>query len=296
MTRVHGYDADRLAMSASRARRENPAGPCAERRSRAAIGVAALGALALAGCASTPKISDLRQAAGKVELVRNGTTAWSYSTGVIDAASTLANVGAGGAGEGVAVQTTLSSLAAAGTSEMASKAPGNKSLMKQLVGNSDFAAKINSALLRHLAAAWHVRYDESSVVTAHNRVTVDPNTEQMHGLQSDADLILMTEVANVELTERPTLGAALKDGLTMGFGKKRLTAQVLVVMNAMRRNADGAGYREVWYRVCQMPAAAMTTYASLAELRESPQKFQPILQEAAERTIEVCGKVIDSAT
>jgi hypothetical protein len=248
--------------------------------------------IALSGCASTPPISQLSQGARKVALVQNGTVPLSYSTGVIDAASFWANYGGGLTG-GPAVSALGNTMAAAGRSEETSKAAQNRDIAKTLVGDTDIAQVVSAALLPQLARAWGARYDQARVITLGDKLaSVEPQTLHLQGLQIDADLVLMIEVANINVTQKFSLGSSLASGITFGAGKKALTTEVTVLMRAFKLDAAGAGYKQVWAQSCGPNYTTMKTAYYMDDLKQSPEKMIQILDEAKTQSIDRCGRML----
>jgi hypothetical protein len=248
--------------------------------------------ITLSGCASTPPIAQLSQGTRKVALVQNGTVPLSYSTGVVDAASFWSQYGGGMSGAPVAVAVG-NTMAAAGRSEEAGQAAQKRDLAKVLVGDTDIAPVINAALLPQLARAWGVGYDQARVITLGERLaSVEPQTLRLQGLQIDADLILMVEVANINVTQKFSLGAGLASGVTFGTSKKALTTEVTVLMRAFKPDPAGTGYKQVWVRSCGPNYTTMKTAYYMDDLKQSPEKMTQILDEAKAQSIDRCGRLL----
>jgi hypothetical protein len=153
--------------------------------------------------------------------VENGTAPLSYTTGVIDASSFWKQYGGSvGTNVGGIVGTTISGESSAAALQHPN---GADSPVQQILGENDLARTVNDAVIERLAAAWGFRYSPDQLVLKDAPATIDPNSQLIKGLDSDADLILMTEVHNVNLTERFSMGGALASGLTLGTNRKSLT-------------------------------------------------------------------------
>jgi len=255
--------------------------------------------LLLAGCATQPSISQLRQATGKVVFVENGSQPLGYSTGVIDTASFWGQYGdsVGTQVGGPLSMAAGSAAARSGNIATMSKEEQNREMVKRLYGDSALVTTINAALLPKLAAAWRAPFNASTVVklSTDKAIVVDPNTKTASGLNSDADLVLMAEVRNINLTERFSAGGALAAGFTFGTNKKSLTTEVLVVVRALKRDSASGQYKEIWSNSCGSNYALMKTSYFLEELAQDPSKMRAILDEAATQTLDYCNKMIDAA-
>ncbi len=253
-----------------------------------------LAASFMVGCASAPTISELNHDVAKVVLVENGTAPLTYTTGVIDTSSFWAAYGSG-----VSTQlgggTLWQGLEQSGKSEAAAKAQEHAEMVKKLLGSYPLAAKINSAILPQLAAAWSTPYDAKAIVKlADKPAYIDSKTQLLQGVDTDADLILMTEIGNVNLTERFSMGGALTAGFTMGANKKALTTEVRVALRAFKRELASAGYKQVWFHLCGPNYTTMKTSYYLDELAQSPDKMNEILDEATTQAVEGCTKALDT--
>jgi hypothetical protein len=90
----------------------------------------------------------------------------------------------------------------------------------------------------------------------------------------------MTEVHNVNLTERFSMGGALAARFTRGTNKKSLTTEVSVVVRAIQHNAADGTYKQIWSEVCGTNYTTMKTPYPLKELEESHDKVTEIVVEA----------------
>src|SRR5215472_17371541 len=151
----------------------------------------------------------------KVTFVENGDAPLSYTTGVVDAKSFWKQYGGSvGTDVGGVVGTTI---ATQSTAAALRHPNGADSPVQQLLGENQLAPSVNGAVIERLAAEWGFTYKpEQLIVLKDTPAVIDPNTKLISGLSSDADLLLMTEIRNVNLTERFSLGGALAAGATFG--------------------------------------------------------------------------------
>jgi hypothetical protein len=257
--------------------------------------LAFLAAVPLSALARQPQIPHFDPQTTKVALIENGVEPLSYTTAVVNASSFWKQYGgAVGTNVGGIVGTSIESGSGIASSNRPNGADEN---VKQLLGENNLAPAINAALIQRLAGAWGFAYDESHVVVLKDSVaSVDPNTQLARGLPSDADLVLMTEVRNVNLTERFSMGGALAAGVTLGTSRKSLTTEVSVVMRALQRNASDGTYKQIWAAVCGPNYTSMKTSYPLKELTESHEKVTEILEEATRRAIDICSRRLPALT
>ncbi|SDK40775.1 hypothetical protein [Microbulbifer yueqingensis] len=242
------------------------------------------------GCAATPPVSELRQGVQTVAYVQNGVEPLRYSTGVIDASSFWAAYGSQVGGQtGGAL---WHGLAAAGASEQLSKAEQNALLVKGLYGEHDLATAVFSDLMPKLARAWDQPYDEADLVVLADRpARVEEGV--LKNFETNADLVLMLEVSNLNLTEIFSMGGAFAAGLTMGLNTKSLTTEANVVMRAFKPSeTDPRNYELAWWRMCGPNYTTMDTSYTMEELQEKPERMQEILDEAKGQAIEGCSAVL----
>lgn len=246
----------------------------------------------LTGCATQPSISQLRQANGKVALVENGSQPLNFTAGVIDTSSFWGQYGGAIVG-GVAG----AAIDEAGHQAAESKQDQNRKMVKTLYGDSTLATAVNDTLLSKLAVAWNVPFSPATVikVSTDKPVQVDPSTKSASSLNTDADMVLMTEVHNINLTERFSAGGALASGFTFGTNKKSLTTEVTVVMRALKKDAASGQYKEVWSRACGPNYTTMKTSYYLEDLAQDSSKMREVLDEATTQTLDYCTKAIDAA-
>jgi hypothetical protein len=225
----------------------------------------------------------------KVAFVENGTAPLSYTTGVVDAASFWKQYGGSvGTNVGGIVGTTISGES---TAAALLHPNGADSPVRQILGDNDLARTVNDAVIERLATAWGFRYGPDQLAILKDApATIDPETQLVKGLDSDAELILMTEVRRVNLTERFSMGGALASGITFGTNRKSLTLEVSVVTRAIAHNAGDGTYRQVWSLVCSPNYTSMKTSYPLKDLVDSHDKVMEIVHEATEQSISSCSR------
>jgi hypothetical protein len=231
----------------------------------------------------------------KVAFIANGTGPLSYTTGVVDASSFWKQYGGSvGTNVGGIIGTTIS---AHSTAAAVLHPIGADSPVQQILGDNDLARTVNEAVIERLAAAWGFQYSPDQLITLKDApATIDSSTQLIKGLDNDADLILMTEVHRVNLTERFSMGAAFASGLTFGTNRKSLTLEVSVVTRAIARNRGDGTYRQVWAQVCGPNYTTMKTSYPLTELVESHDKVMEIVKEATDKSIEICSRRLAAFT
>lgn len=231
----------------------------------------------------------------RVALIENGTEPLSYTTGVVNASSFWKQYGgAVGTNVGGIVGTSIQS----GSGIANARHPtGSDSPVRDLLGENKLAPTINAALIERLAAAWGFQYGSGQAIELRDEpAVIDPNTQLAQGIRSDADLILMTEVHSLNLTERFSMGGAFAAGLTFGTNKKSLTTEVSVVMRALQRSASDGTYKQIWAQVCGPNYTTMKASYPLKDLTESHDKVLEILDEAARQAIDLCSRRLNALT
>lgn len=249
-------------------------------------------ALNFAGCASSgPPVSELRQGVQKTLFVQHGKKPLSFSTGVIDTSSFW-----GAYGDGVSAQTggwLWSDLASSGRKVTDDKRLTNAEFVERLYADHKLTPTISDALLPELSRLWKQRYAQGNrIITDGNSISIDPNTKVLSGLKTDADLVLMVNIRNINLTERFSMSGAFASGFSMGTNKKSLTTEVTVMMHAFKPDQQG-NYKEVWSQPCGTNYTTMETSYYMEELIASKDRITEILDEATHQSIEGCAKFLN---
>lgn len=168
----------------------------------------------LGGCVATQPVSELRQGVQSTVFVQNGVEPVRYSTGVIDTSSFWANYGGGMNG------LAFDAIAAQEQKRQLSKAEQNALMVKGLYGDHDLASTVYREVMPNLARAWGQPYDSAELVVLKDELAVVEDG-LLKNFKSDADLVLMLEVSNINLTEKFSMGGAFAAGLTMGMTPSR---------------------------------------------------------------------------
>lgn len=246
--------------------------------------------LLFSGCAANPPVSELRQGVQSVVYVQNGVEPLRYSTGVIDASSFWAEYGSQmGAQTG---GTLWYALDASESKRQLTKAEQNAQMVRGLYAHHDLATAVYSDLMPKLARAWNQHYDAGElVVLDDNFAHVEEG--KLKNFKTSADLVLMLEVSNVNLTEIFSMGGAFAAGLTMGLNTKSLTTEASVLMRAFKPSETEPGSHELaWARSCGPNYTTMKSSYTLEELHEQPGRMQEILDEARTQAIEGCTNML----
>lgn len=245
-----------------------------------------------AGCAANPPVSELRQGVQSVVFVQNGVEPVRFSTGVIDTSSFWANYGGQiGANTGGAL---WSAIGAAQQNKQLTKAEQNALMVKSLYGDHDLAPTVYREVMPKFAHAWGQPYDPAELVILDDQLAVVEDG-LLHNFKTDADLVLMLEVNNINLTEKFSMGGAFAAGLTMGMNTKSLTTEASVVMRAFKPSQTNPGsYEMAWWRACGPNYTTMETSYTMEELQEKPELMQQILDEAEVKAVENCDAVLAS--
>lgn len=246
----------------------------------------------LGGCAATQPVSELRQGVQSAVFVQNGVEPVRYSTGVIDASSFWAEYGGQvGANTGGAL---WSAIGTAQQNKQLTKAEQNALMVKGLYGDHDLAATVYREVMPKLARAWGQPYDPAERVVLDDQLALVEDG-LLKNFKTDADLVLMLEVNNINLTERFSMGGAFAAGLTMGTNTKSLTVEAPVLMRAFKPSADNPGnYEMAWWRNCGPNYTTMETSYTMEELQEKPELMQEILDEARAQAVKNCTNVLAS--
>jgi hypothetical protein len=142
-----------------------------------------------------------------------------------------------------------------------------------------------------LASVWGVAYDPARLrVLGNEAKAIEDKDGNFVAFKPDTDLVIYYEVNNLQLTERFTVGNALLAGVTFGTNTKNVTAQLELVYKTYRRDPASGQYRRVWLGGCGLHTMYMTTDFPFPDVIKSQAKAKQLWDEAAARTIELCGK------
>ena len=247
----------------------------------------------LAACAGQD-IDDIKQDATTVAFVQHGEVPLAFSTGVIDSGSFWATYGDSVSAK-LGGNAAIDEMTEAGKEHQDAMREHNELVVDLMYDRHDLAATVNPTLLADLAALWELPFDPADVmVVPANSLFVDPRDDTLKGMRFDADLVLVVDVHEVRLTERFSAGSALASGVTLGANEKRLTIESPVDMRAFRRNEETGALDYVWGRRCGANYTSMQSAYPLDTLWKNPDKMEKVLDEARDRTITDCRKLLDS--
>lgn len=243
----------------------------------------------LAGCATSPSVSELRSNAGRVDFVQIGEEPLVYSLGVVDATSFWAEYG-DDVSANLGGSIVFSGVHADAAASERRRQPTEAEIMRALVDDYPMTANLTQALLPKVADKWGVRYEPAALQRGEG-MTPAIADGYLHGYAGDADLVLAGYLWRFELTEKPTMGGALAAGFTLGMNTKKVTASLAWHTAAYQREADGR-YKEVWRHVCWVPPVKNNVAVPFPELLDSPDRGRAIWADADQVAREFCGKQI----
>jgi hypothetical protein len=258
------------------------------------IASALLAMLALYGCASGPQVSELRQGVHSVAFVQHGTEPLKYSFGVVDTSSFWAQNGGNlGAGVGLAGQIAGETAAQVGRDVSAKNAPTAAQIMKALYGNHPMVNETSRTVMPQLAKLWGVPYDARQVRVLQSDTPLMDKEGRMATIVGTPDLVLRFAVADLQLTEKFSVGGAFAAGFTMGTNTKNVAAQTTAVMSAWKRDPATGKYTNVWTQLCSGLAMYSKVAYPFPEVVKSRDKAKELWDANTQLTIESCSKVIE---
>lgn len=246
--------------------------------------------IGLSGCASGPPLSELRKDIKDVTFVQYGTKPAKLGLGVVDTASWWA-----ANGSQVGMQTggwVWHSIAAASESEVTSRAPTTTEIMKFLYDDHPIASDAVTAVMPDFGRAWGVPYDPAKLQVIDNLAPLTDADDYLVAFKPDTDLVLVAWMANLQVTEKITMGAAFKAGFTLGMHTKDVTAETILAFNAFRREADTGRHKRVWAYGCQLSNMDMDTTYPFPELVVSKEKAKSLWDEASPKLVDHCSQVL----
>ena len=254
--------------------------------------LAILSLLPLSACVSTPNIGELNRVAKTVAYVENGTQPLRFSTGVIDVSSFWSAYG-GGVSDRLGGSLLVDDVTKSSGEKVLSALAKNQMLVQSLYGESAFAKEIHSELLPKLAQAFNRKMTHEQVYRIDDPRKLKRENGHILNMDVDADLILMSEMHSLNLTERFSMGGALLSGVTMGTNTKNLTFETPIALYVLTKTDVKGAYKVDWRGVCGATYVTMKTAFTMEALLEHPENAQALLSEAKLQTIEGCGKLID---
>lgn len=255
--------------------------------------VAALVAVSLflAGCASGPSITELRDGTRTATFVQYGKEPLRYSFGVVDTSSFWAAYGSGVSSQlgGGALWTGL---AASGQAEGAKRAPTVAEVMRWLYNKNPMADRVSAAAMPKLAAAWGVAYDPSRLRVLEHGTPLETEDGTFKAFNPITDVVLVVTPYHVLLTERQTVGRAFAAGFTFGTNVKNVTAEGYMQLSAYKRDASTGKYKRVWQGACGVGNMQMDIDFPFPEVIKSQEKAKQLFDAATPKMIENCGQYL----
>lgn len=247
--------------------------------------------LALTACATSgPSISELRANARSATFVQHGHEPVRYGFGVVDTSSFWAAYGSGVSSQ-LGGGTLWEGLAADGRAEGQKRAPTVAEVMRWLYNKHPLVDRTGAALMPKLATVWGVTYNPAKLHILGNGISaVEDQEGNFIAFKPNTDLVILYEVNSLLLTERFTMGNALLAGVTFGTNTKNVTAQLELSYKTYRRDPASGQYKRVWLGGCGLHTMYMTTDFPFPEVIKSQAKAKQLWDEAATKTVELCGK------
>ncbi len=118
----------------------------------------------------------------------------------------------------------------------------NAELVERLYADHNLTPAISDDLLPELSSLWNQRYAYGNRIIADGKsVNIDPNTRVLSGLRTDAGLVLMVSIRNINLTER--FSSMVENGYEYLYcaGSRSILKYFKCLL---WRNADWIGYTE----------------------------------------------------
>lgn len=260
----------------------------------AAPGFAALIALLLNGCASSPSVSELRAGVGSATFIQYGTEPLTYSFGVVDTASFWGTHGS--AVSGNLGHSAIAEIAAAeGREETQKRAPAAAQAMKMLYGNHGLVSDVSGRVMPQLAQAWGVPYDPRQLRLMQPGKPIEDAQGNFIGPRANTDLVLVFAFNGLSLTEKFSAGGALAAGFTLGANTKNVAAETTVTLRAYKRDPASGQYKKVWTQLCQGMAMFSKVSYPFPEVMQSPEKARELWDAILPVTVESCSKRLASA-
>jgi hypothetical protein len=263
---------------------------------------ASLAFATLAGCATGPTVSELRNDVRSATLVQHGTEPLNYKFGVVDGASFWAKAADSnatvavpfGAGTVAAANVGIAAAAAHGRAAVAERAPTVAEIMAGLFNRHPLVNDAGKALLPKLAQAWGVPYNARAVRIIPKDTKLEDESGHFLAFQPTTDVVLVFAVSELEITEKPTLGGALAAGFTAGFNAKDVSSQTSAALTAYKRDAASGQYRRVWTGGCMVHIFSMDVAFPFPELVKSPEKAKQLWDRTTPKLIENCSQYLEA--
>lgn len=257
---------------------------------RSKLVVAVVFILALSGCASGPTLGELRENARTATFIQEGTEPARLKFGVVDTASWWA-----ANGDAVGAQTggwIWSTIAQSSRDEEQKRAPTVAEIMNYLFNKHPIANEAIRGVMPTLAHAWGVPYVQEQLRVVEMGGVKEDDKGYLIGVEAETDLVLVTWMPMLQLTEKVTMGAAFRAGFSFGTHTKEVTAESMLAFRAYRREPDTGRYKNIWDRFCLMNNMQMETAYPFPEVVVSQEKAKSLWDEATPRLVSFCGEVL----
>lgn len=246
----------------------------------------------VAACSSSGDVERIRDGVESVAYVQHGRRPLGFSAGVIDSDSFWATYGpavsAKLGGNGAIDEWTREGEAALDAREDYAAV-----VVDLMYDKHDLAETVNAALIADLATYWGYEPGaDEAIVIEENTSFVDPSSLSLRGVDTDAELVLMVEVREIRLTERFSARNTLMSGVSLGTASMKLTVESPVNLLAFRRQPDSGELALVWSRRCGADYTTMKGSDYLTQLWDDPAAMSALLDEARDRTIEQCRRLL----
>lgn len=261
-------------------------------RTTGRLAIALLFAVTVSACGSTGNVSHLRDGADHVDFVQHGRRPLGFSAGVIDSDSFWATYGPAVSAK-LGGSDAIDEWAHDGAAATEARKEQAALMVDLMYDRHDLAESVNSALIADLAAYWGYAPGPGGVVViGENTALVDPSTAQLVGVETVADLVLMVEVSEVRLTQRFSARNTLLSGVSLGTATMKLTVESPVNLLAFRRQPGTDDLLLVWSRRCGADYTSMKGSEKLTTLWDDPAAMSALLDEARDRTIAHCRRLL----
>lgn len=250
-------------------------------------------AVVLAGCASTPQVSELRNGVRNATFIQLGTEPLTYKLGVVDTGSFWANYGSGVSGN-LGGSLLAEGAASAGRADAAEKAPEAERVLRSLYNKHPLVNEVGRSVMPQLAQLWGVPYSPAQLRVVQPGTRIEDAQGNLAGIQASTDLVLLYSMPSVTLTEKFTVGGAFAAGFTMGTNTKNVAADTFVALHAYKRDAASGGYKKIWTGICTGMAMHSKVDYPFPDVMQSREKARQIFDAAVPVTIESCSRVLQA--
>jgi hypothetical protein len=256
------------------------------------VAIASMAAL-LAGCASTPPVSELRNGVRDATFIQLGTEPLTFKLGVVDTGSFWANYGSGVSGN-LGGSLLAEGAASAGRANAAQKAPEAERVLRSLYNRHPLVNEVGRSVMPQLAQLWGVPYSPAQLRVMQPGTRIEDAQGNLVGIPATTDLVLLYGMPGLTLTEKFTVGGAFAAGFTMGTNTKNVAADTFVTMHAYKRDPASGGYKKVWTGICTGMAMHSKVDYPFPEVMQSRDKAKQIFDAAVPATIESCSRAIQA--